>query len=122
MKWVRTLLVAVPAAAFPLLALAAVAEASQNHKIKLSDFLLDLTKANSVLQADSAKVEASWGKIESYSGLLPTLKLGFNRLLDNQYMLIDIPAAGGGTTSFSQVLPSTNYSLTAPLAADLGGH
>lgn len=113
MKWVRTLLVAVPAAAFPILALAALAEASQNDKIKLSDFLFDLTKANSVLQADSAKVEASWGKIESYSGLLPTLKLGFNRLIDKQYMLIDIPAAGGGTTTFSQVLPSTNYSLNA---------
>lgn len=57
--------------------------------------------------------EASWKRVESYSGFLPKVSVGANRLIDKQYMLLDVTLPGFAPLSIPQVMPTTNYSLTA---------
>src|SRR4051812_33707443 len=61
------------------------------------------------LQIAKSKAEqAEWKRSEAFSQFLPTLKASALHLLDQKYMLIDIP---NFPTPIPQIVPNTIYSL-----------
>ncbi|MGZ3772130.1 MAG: TolC family protein [Bdellovibrio sp.] len=56
--------------------------------------------------------EAHWKKIESFAGFLPSLRADVSYLLDKRFMIFDVNLAGN-QFSIPQILPTTNYILTA---------
>lgn len=62
----------------------------------------------------SALEEASWKKVESYNGFLPTLTGGVSYITNKKYLLTDIQF-GPATISVPQVIPTTTYTLNANL-------
>lgn len=65
-------------------------------------------------RAHSKAEEASWARVESAQGFLPTLTLDANHLLSKKYMVLDMNL-GGGAVSIAQVVPSSIFTLGATL-------
>jgi outer membrane protein TolC len=83
-----------------------------SQAVTLSDALSKINQAPKAEIAHSQAEEASWKKVETYSGFLPSLSLNGNYLFDKRYMMVDINF-GGSPTSIAQIIPTTSYSLTA---------
>jgi outer membrane protein TolC len=82
--------------------------------LALSGVLQDLSSSPRILKSESALEESSWQRVGSYSGFLPTVSVGAQRVFDKQYLLTDIQFPGSPTTtSIPQIIPTTTYSLTA---------
>src|SRR3954468_15411137 len=65
-----------------------------------------LTHSPIAEQAQSQAAEASWKKVESYSGFLPSVSLTVDRLLDKKYFYTNLPF-GGTIAIVPQIMPST---------------
>jgi outer membrane protein TolC len=87
-----------------------MAASAQAQTVTLSQALEKIGVAPKVERAKSAAEEASWKKVESYSGFLPKLDFTASYLLDKKYMLVDINL-GSGPASIQQVIPTTNFAL-----------
>ncbi len=97
-------------------------DSPKETELTLSKLLRDGGASPTLVKSSSSREEAAWRKTEALSTFYPTLTIGMNRLLDKQYMLIDIPGPGGvGSSSLPQVLPTTNYTLTANWTIFEGG-
>lgn len=83
---------------------------AQTQVISLDQALQKIGTAPKVERARSQAEEASWKKVESYSGFLPKLDFTASYLLDKKYMLIDVNL-GAGPASIQQVIPTTNFAL-----------
>ncbi len=69
-----------------------------------------LQKANSILE------EASWKRVESYSGFLPTVGAHVSYITDKKYLLTDIQFPGSTSmVTFPAIIPTTDLVLTAQL-------
>lgn len=75
---------------------------------------LQITEDHSPLiqKQKSVREEVSWKRVEAYSGFLPTLTAQGTYLTDYQYVLTDIKF-GLAPVTVPQVIPTTNYYLTA---------
>lgn len=71
-----------------------------------------LANSPKLQKTKSLHSEAEWKKIESYSGFLPTLSVNVSYLFDKRFVLFDANL-GGPPLSIPQVVPTTNYFLTA---------
>lgn len=85
---------------------------AHSETIALTDALSKLPQAPKLERAHSLAEEASWQRVESYSGFLPTVTASGNYLFDKRYMLVDMNF-GGSPTTVPQIMPTTSYSLTA---------
>lgn len=83
---------------------------AQAQSVTLPQALEKIGVAPKVERAKSVAEEASWKKVESYSGFLPKLDFTASYLLDKKYMLVDINL-GSGPASIQQVIPTTNFAL-----------
>ncbi len=78
--------------------------------------VLSETRSQSPLiqKSQAAYDEASWKKTETFQGFLPSLTGAVNYITNKRYMLVDVNL-GGAPVSIAQVVPTTNYTLTAQL-------
>lgn len=82
--------------------------------LPLARVLEDLSGSPRLKQSESAFEEASWKRVESYGGFLPTVSVGADRLLDKKYLLTDVTLPGSANAiSIPGVIPTTTYSLSA---------
>lgn len=109
MRWIPAKLKAVPALVL-LAASSAAALVAQAAPLTLSQVLSDLSGAPVTKKTESAVAEASWKRVEAFSGFLPSVRVGANHLIDSQFMVLDVPM-GGQTFSIAQVMPTTIYNL-----------
>lgn len=65
-------------------------------------------------KSKSAVQEASWKRVESYSGFLPSVNLQTSYYTDHKYLLTDVNF-GGGPISVPGVVPNSNFVLNAQL-------
>jgi outer membrane protein TolC len=87
--------------------------ASSAENLTLKQALSEGAQGSLVLQkSKSVAEEASWKRVESYSGFLPTLGLQMNYLTKYRYLLTDINF-GGNPTSVPAVIPTSNLLVTA---------
>ncbi len=73
-----------------------------------------LSESPSLHKSEALYDEASWKKVETLQGFLPSLSGSVNYLTDKKYMLLDVNL-GGNPASIAQVVPTTLYTLTATL-------
>ena len=87
------------------------------ESVNLSQALSELEKNSPRVQkAASSLEEASWKRVESYSGFLPTLNASGTYLTNKRFLLTDIQFQGSPTaTSVPQVIPTTTYTVTAQM-------
>lgn len=71
-----------------------------------------LSNSPKIQKAKSQYSEAEWKKIETYSGFLPNLSANVSYLFDKRYVFFDVNLAGN-SMSIPQVVPTTNYYLSA---------
>lgn len=64
--------------------------------------------------AESQAKELHSKKIEAYSGYYPTVSAGATYLTSKNYLLTDVNL-GGNTITIPQIIPTSNFSLTATL-------
>ncbi|MBC7419170.1 MAG: TolC family protein [Bdellovibrio sp.] len=78
--------------------------------------ILNETSGNSpaVAKSKASYDEASWKKVETFQGFLPSLSWSVNYLTNKRYMLVDVNL-GGAPVSIAQVIPTTAYTLNATL-------
>lgn len=67
-----------------------------------------------LLMASSLAREQRSRKIEAYSGFLPTVNAGATYLAAKNYLLTDV-TLGGGVITIPQIVPTSNFSLTASM-------
>lgn len=65
-----------------------------------------------VQKSESVYRETGWKKTESYAGFLPTLTASGSYLFDKKYALTDVNI-GNGPLTIPQIVPTTNFLLTA---------
>lgn len=68
------------------------------------------------IERSSSEVkEASWKKVESYSGFLPTISFSASYLTEHKYMFEDINSAmfGPNTISFPEIIPTSDMTFNA---------
>lgn len=65
-------------------------------------------------QAESQSREQHAKKLESYSGFLPSVSAGATYLTSKNYLLTDVNL-GGNTMTIPQIIPTSNFTLTATL-------
>lgn len=65
-----------------------------------------------VTKAEAYRDEQDWKKVEAGSAFLPTLTGNINYLTNKKYALTDINL-GGNPASVPQIVPTTNYTLSA---------
>ncbi len=69
-----------------------------------------------IQKAHSFYSEASWKRVESYSGFLPTLNASANYLTNKKYVFLDIALPPSpNTISIPQVVPTSSLLITAQL-------
>lgn len=73
-----------------------------------------LSRSPKLQIAESNAKELHSKKIESYSGFLPTVSAGATYLTSKNYFLTDI-TMGGNPLTIPQIVPTSNFSLTASL-------
>lgn len=73
-----------------------------------------MERSPTVLKSDSVADDASWKKVEAYSGFLPSLTVNGSHLFEKKYALIDIPF-NGVPVSIPQIIPGSQFALTAEL-------
>jgi outer membrane protein TolC len=75
-----------------------------------------LTHSPQLQKAKSVHEEASWKRVESYSGYLPTLGASATYLTDKRYLLTDVLLPGSPTAiTIPGIVPTSNFMLTAQL-------
>ncbi len=90
-----------------------VLAAELNVRQAVSEALTDSPK---ILKARSSGEEASWKRVESYSGYLPSVGASGSYLLAKKYALTDVTFPGApAATSIPQIIPTTNILFTAQL-------
>ena len=67
-----------------------------------------------IKSAQSLSEEASWKRVESYSGFLPSFSAGGSYLLKKKYVLTDL-VFGGSPASVPQITPNSSLVLSAQL-------
>jgi len=85
---------------------------AQARPISLSDVVQ--TGLGSSLTLDkvrSQSEEASWKKVESYSGFLPSISAGMTYIFSQNYMTFTLPGFG----DVPQIIPANNYQLNAAI-------
>ncbi len=71
-----------------------------------------LSQSPAVQKAASQKEEASWKRVESFSGHLPSLSAGVSLLTDKKYALTDVQFPGSPVEShIPQIIPTASYTL-----------
>lgn len=96
-----------------IIALVFACSSAQAEVLKLADAIQEaLTNSPKLQRSNSQHIEANWKKIETYSGFLPTLAANVSYLFDKRYVIFDVDLAGM-SRSIPQVIPTTNYYLTA---------
>lgn len=96
--------------AFFFLSLTSTAEA---QSVDLQTMLNEAGQSSpAIIKSQAAYDEASWKKVESYQGYLPSLTGSLNYLTSRRYLLTDI-SLGGIPTSIPQIIPTTIYTLAA---------
>ncbi|PIS11984.1 MAG: TolC family protein [Bdellovibrio sp. CG10_big_fil_rev_8_21_14_0_10_47_8] len=89
------------------------AEASLSNELSLSQAVGEAMQGSLVVQkSHSVREEASWKRVETYSGFLPTLTGTASYLTDKRYMLLDANL-GSGAITIPQVVPTTIYGVQA---------
>ena len=85
----------------------------QAQNLELKQVLSEVSGGSLVLQKSEAAVnEQSYRRIEAASAFLPTLTGSVNYLTYKRYMLLDVNL-GGGTSVIPQVVPTSQYTLSA---------
>src|SRR4051812_11240559 len=80
--------------------------------LTLKDVIGRLDGASRVERARAAADEASWKRVESYAGFLPSVTASGSYLLDKKYLLTDVQLAGSpAPISFPAIVPTTSYTL-----------
>lgn len=85
----------------------------QARPISLSDVVhtgLDSSPALDKVRSQSE--EASWRKVESYAGFLPSISASMTYMFSQNFMTFNIPAFPGDVP---QIIPTNNYQLNAAL-------
>ncbi len=83
--------------------------------VGLKDLVAEvLLQSPQVQRSKAAYDEAYWNKKENYQPFLPSLSGSINYLTKKKYMLVDIDL-GAAPATIAQVIPTTQYSLTATL-------
>ncbi|MBC7465092.1 MAG: TolC family protein [Bdellovibrio sp.] len=91
------------------------ASASNSGAISLTEAVSEARRQSPKLQrSGSMAEEASWKKVEAYSGFLPSVNLSTTYLTSYRYALTDI-TLGGSPVSVPQVVPTSNVAITATL-------
>lgn len=78
----------------------------------LEDAVRQFSGAPKVDRARSAAEESSWKKVESYSGLLPSITTSGTYLFGKKYMVFDVALGPSPTpVTVPQIIPTSVYSL-----------
>lgn len=108
---VSVFLLFIPSA--PLLAQPAPGTGTEGESLTLQAALEELGRNSPVLQKAEAQTgEQKYRRTEAASAFLPTLTGSINYLTDKKYMVLDVNL-GGGTSTIPQVVPTTQYTLSA---------
>lgn len=90
-----------------------LAQAQALVPLDLKQTLSEVRQNSLVIQRTQDQVEEqSYKKLEAASAFIPTLSGSVNYLTSKKYMLLDVNL-GSGTTSIPQVVPTTQYTLSA---------
>lgn len=88
---------------------------AQASSVGLKELISEALQQSPQVQRSKAVVdEADWKKKENLQAFLPTLNGSINYLTQKKYMLVDIDL-GAAPATIAQVIPTTQYSLTATL-------
>lgn len=80
--------------------------------LTLAEAIEQATGSPRIEKAKAASEEASWRRVEAYSGFLPSLTGGITYLTDYKYAYIDFKLAPNpATLTIPQIMPTTDYSL-----------
>lgn len=94
------------------LSLPLIFSVAQARPIRLSDVVsTGLTSSPSLDIARSQSEEASWRKVESYAGFLPSVSGSLTYMFSQNFMTFQFPGFG----EVPQIVPTTNYQLNATL-------
>ena len=86
---------------------------SHAQSLELKQVLSEVNGGSLVLQkSEAAMNEQSYHRIEAASAFLPTLNGSVNYLTHKRYVLLDVNL-GAGTTTIPQVVPTSQYTLSA---------
>lgn len=78
--------------------------------LALHDALSEVENSPGVKRARASSDEASWKRVEGFSGLLPSLTLSGSHLLNEKWLYTDV-SFGGAPTSVPAIIPYTTYGL-----------
>lgn len=83
-----------------------------SETLTLQQALSEASHSPQVEKAEAFRDENDWKKVEAVSAFLPTLTGSINYLTNKKYALTDI-SLGGNPSSVPQIVPTTQYSLSA---------
>ncbi|MCM2354472.1 MAG: TolC family protein [Pseudobdellovibrio sp.] len=83
-----------------------------SETLTLQQALSEASHSPQVSKAEAYRDEIVWKKVEAVSAFLPTITGNINYLTNKKYALTDIDL-GGSPASVPQIVPTTNYTLSA---------
>lgn len=83
-----------------------------SETLMLQQALIEASHSPQVSKAEAYRDEQDWKKVEAVSAFLPTITGHINYLTNKKYALTDI-TLGGNPASVPQIVPTTNYTLSA---------
>lgn len=82
--------------------------------LSLGEAVSQANEHSPLLQKKEAeRSEGKWRQIEGTSVFLPTVTLSGTHFFEKRYQYLNIPGAGGTTTVFPQIFPTTSGTLSA---------
>ncbi|AZZ35655.1 TolC family protein [Bdellovibrio sp. qaytius] len=83
-----------------------------SEPLTLQQAVSEAGRSPQVTKAEAAKDEQDWKKVEAVSAFLPSVTANINYLSNKKYALVDVNL-GGNPASIEQIVPTTNYTLSA---------
>jgi outer membrane protein TolC len=97
----------------PLLLLPLLTSTAFSQPVSLSDVIeTGLHSSPALDKVRSQSKEASWRKVESYAGFLPSISASMTYMFSQNYMTFSLPGFPGDVP---QIVPTNNYQLNASL-------